>query len=366
MDSLTKIELNTNYDNTLKNDDYSHNYSIFLEKNKYYFIELINKNDYEFNLKIFDSSYNKINTNDNINNISSKLIDYSEIKEEKNEIKEEMEAHNKYIEEKYKDESSEEDIDIGKDDNMKIVLVQDEFTDNIEIILEIQEDILDDKDTEQYIDAIQNLKKLRDYNNKIYLKVKKSDNYIINVRSEYENEEGEYCLSIKEVEDITMIHDKNIIIGESKQIKFKKKFVKEKFFINLDSNCEYILTLDGTHIIAFILGDNDTFSNNNTKDQINFCTKDGGKYMLEIISTENNCETELLLEKVNKITFYNDEILSSNLEKSVVLEDNSTIETINTIEGKFLDKIYLKDICNDDKYALVIENGKLLVEKVIH
>ena len=358
MDTLTKIELNKIYDNTLKNDDYSHNYSIFLEKNKYYFIELINKNEYEFNLKIYDSSYNKINTNDDINNISSKLISYQ--KNEDEEIKKEMADHNKYIEEKYKEESSEDDE--FNNENMKIILYQDDATDNIEIVLEITEDFnKTDKDTESYINAIQNLKKLRDYNNKIYLKVKKSENYIINVRSEYENEEGEYSLSIKEVEDITCVLEKNLILDEKKKLKFKKKYLKEKFVINLDSDTDFVFNYDCKDVKIFILGEGKTYTNSTIEDYCIFLKTDiGGKYIIEVISNDNDVEVNISLETLKKLSFEENDTLTESINgdfnKSMFLDD----------ESMYCEKLYMRDTETDDKYELKIKNGKLLVEKVIH
>lgn len=361
MEKIKKIELNTIYTDKLNNEDYTHNYSVFLEKHKYYYIELITKNDYEFNLKIFDSSYNKINTNDNINNITSKLISYDkkEVSEE-NSINEEIKEHNKLIEEKFpedtSEESTEEKEDIFQDENMKIILYKDDITDNIEIVLEITEDKVSDNDPEDYINAIQNLKRIRDYNNKIYLKAKKSDDYIINVRSEYENEEGEYSLNIKEVEDINIIFDKNIDLNQENTLKFKKKYNKEKFIINLDPNSEYNFNYDNENIKIFILGENNTFTNSgdNINNIINFHTIDGGKYILEIISNKKNIETKIMLEKVNKIIFTENNLLTNSNKPIINTNKNIVYNT----------EIYMKDVNTDDKYKLCINNGELLVEKV--
>ena len=363
MYSLKKIELNNTYDNLIKNDDYSHNYSIFLEKNKYYFIELINKNEYEFNLKIFDSNYNKINTNDNINNISSKLIKFSK-NESDEEIQTEMDNHNKYIEEKYKEDSSDEDESKSKDnDNLKLVLYQDDTTDNIEIVLELTNEFSDEKDTQSYINAIQNLKKLREYNNKIYLKVKKSENYIINVTSEYENEEGEYSLSIKEVEDISCIIEKNLSLNEEKKLKFKKKYFKEKFVINLDIDTEYVFNYDCNDVKIFILGEGKTYSNSISEEyRIFIRTKLGGKYIIEVISKENDAEVNISLdifEPKNKFEDESDTLTDTpndDLNKSIFLDDDSI----------YYEKLYMRDIETNDKYEIKIKNGQILVEKIIH
>ena len=357
---LKKIELNTIYNGKLKNNDYSHNYSIFLEENKYYFIELININDYEFNLKIFDSCYNKINTNDSINNITSKLITYND-----EELEKELEEHNKYIDDNYYNSTSSEETDTNKEDkknDVNLVLYHNNKTDNIEIVLEVIENPISSKDTNNYINAISKIK-FREYNNKIYLKVKKTDEYIINVRSEYENEEGEYSLNIKEVEDISMILNSNLKINEIKTLKFKKKYYKEKIYINLDPNTDYMFYFSSKHLKIFILGEGKTYTNSNDDLSIFFTTNLGGNYIIEVISNKNNIVTDIKLELIEKIFLTKNELFPSDDESSITMDKDYSYDLKD--EDKIYNEIKMKDLETDEIFKLIIINGKLVVEKVI-
>ena len=75
MDSIKQINLNNLYNNKLTYNKYQQLYSIDLEKDKYYFIDLVSKDDYEFNLRIYDSNKNKININSNSDCSSHKPFD---------------------------------------------------------------------------------------------------------------------------------------------------------------------------------------------------------------------------------------------------------------------------------------------------
>ena len=63
MDNINNrtIKINETISDCLTNDVYRHVYDIYLEKNKYYFITLISKDDTEFNLRIYDNEKNITN-----------------------------------------------------------------------------------------------------------------------------------------------------------------------------------------------------------------------------------------------------------------------------------------------------------------
>lgn len=386
MSSIKRIELNKLYEGKLANDDFIHKYSICLDKNSFYYIELVTVDRYEFNLRLYDSKSKEINLNKikNKNDEDKKFkIEYDYDTNEDEKLTNLILDHNEYIDRNYKEESS-DSPDVYKEvsDNMKIVLYDEATKENIEIVIGLNDPKKDDnkmeKDAINYMNAIQNLKRINDYKNKIYFKSPKKDDYILSVNSEYENEEGEYSLIIREVEDISL--GKNLFLNEDKILKFKKKNITEKFSVRLDMETKYILSCKSIGMNIFIFGEGKTITNNDNLDII-FNTNLGGIYLIEVISCSDNHENQIRLEELYEESkdFYRNES-KVNLHEDSKYEINKKLESEYKIyedmtdsklsdntfkkEDEYFDNLVLKDINNDDKYEVYIENGKLKIKKL--
>lgn len=383
MSSIKKMEINKLYENKLVNNDFVHKYSIYLEQNHFYYIELITIDNYEFNLKLLDSKNNEIN----LNNVSTpkdmKKINFDYDTDEDEQINNIILDHNEYIDKNYKEDSSNssEEYDKVTSNDMKIVLYDETTKENIEIIIGLNDNKKDDsqmeKDAINYMNAIQNFKRINDYKNKIYFKAKKTDNYILTVNSEYENEEGEYSLIIREVEDVSC--GNNLILNEYKNLKFKKKNIIEKFSIVLDMKAKYTLSCKSEGIKIFVFGEGQTLTNKDELD-ITFSTDIGGVYLIEIMSCDDNHENRIKLKEIyekNREDLYRDESKYNLLEEykmdvnseHKVYEDMTKSKLIDNSytyrkEDDYLDNIILKDKKNEDKYEVYIENGELKVKKL--
>jgi len=391
MSSIQNMKINTLYENKLVNNDFIHKYSIYLEKNHFYYIELINNDNYEFNLRLLDSKNDEINLN-NVKTTKDMKISYDYESNEDEQLNNIILDHNEFIDKNYKEDSSDSselelpDVnDKVTSTDMKIVLYDETTKENIEIIIGLSEDKKDNSEMEKnainYMNAIQNFKRINDYKNKIYFKPSKNDNYILSVNSEYENEEGEYSLIIREVEDVSS--GNNLILNEYKKLKFKKKNIIEKFSVLLDKKTKYTLSCKNDGIKIFIFGEGQTLTN---KDDlyITFKTNVGGLYLIEIMSCNDNHENRIELKETqekNREDLYRDESKYNLLEDSKY-EENNKLEseykiredmTISKLvdnsnmcgkKGNYLDNIILKDIKNEDKYEVYIENGELKVKKL--
>lgn len=380
------MKINTLYEDKLVNNDFVHKYSIYLEKDHFYYIELINIDNYEFNLRLFDSKNEEINLN-NIKTTKDIKISYDYEINEDDQLNNIILDHNEYINKNYKEESSDSSelpdvYDKVTSNDMKIVLYDETTKENIEIIIGLSGDNKDDSEMEKnainYMNAIQNLKRIDDYKNKIYFKPSKNDNYILSVNSEYENEEDDYSLIIREVEDVSS--GNNLILNEYKKLKFKKKNIIEKFSVLLDTKTKYTLSCKNDGIRIFIFGEGQTLTN---KDDlyITFKTDLGGIYLIEIMSCNDNHENRIKLKEIhdkNREDLYRDESKYNLLEDEVnnkleseykIYEDMSISKLTDNNnmyekEGNYLDNIILKDIKNEDKYEVYIENGELKVKKL--
>ena len=391
MSSIKKIELNKLYEGKLANDDFVHKYSICLDKNSFYYIELVTVDKYEFNLRLYDSkskeiNLNKINYNDNKNKYENFKLEYDYDTNEDDKLTKLILDHNEYIDRNYKEESSDSpDVYNEVTSDMKIVLYDETTKENIEIIIGLNDPKKDEnkmeEDTINYMNAIQNLKRINDYKNKIYFKSPKKDDYILSVNSEYENEEGEYSLIIREVEDISL--GKNIFLNEDKNLKFKKKNITEKFSVRLEMETTYVLSCKSIGMNIFIFGEGKTITNKDNLDII-FKTNLGGIYLIEIMSCSDNHENQIRLEELleeSKDEFYRIESkvnlhedskyeINKKLESEYKIYDDLNVSKMsdNTYtfkkEDEYFDNLVLKDINNDDKYEVYIENGKLKIKKL--
>ena len=361
MDSIKQINLNNLYNNKLTYNKYQQLYSIDLEKDKYYFIDLVSKDDYEFNLRIYDSNKNKININSNsdcsshkpfdifkdnnefINyksNVTPKAFETGHLESlEKDKSKQRfveddyMDEDDDYIDDDNNDDDDDDDDDEDDDDDdddyddddenddyydddddddddkkyevgektMKLVIYEnpDDPNDKIELIIEF---IAPKQDTSKYynnITKIINNQKIIDYNNKIYFSPDVTDKYLISVNSDYKGE-GEYSFIIKEVEDVSISLDKKLILNENTIIKFRKKLVSQKFVINLDINKTYNLSSKNHGLKIFIFGEGKIYSNENNLD-ITFTTILGDKYLIDIIPINNNHTNIIKLTEIEEL-----------------------------------------------------------------
>ena len=393
MSSIKKIELNKLYESKLVNDDFVHKYSICLEKNSFYYIELLTVDKYEFNLRLYDSKNKEINLNKfhykdlkNKEEENNFKLSYDYDTNEDEQLTKLILDHNEYIDRNYKEESSDSpDVFKEPSNDMKIVLYDETTKENIEIIIGLSNPKNDDNKMEEeainYMNAIQNLKRISDYKNKIYFKSPKKDDYILTVNSEYENEEGEYSLIIRQVEDISI--GKNLILDEDKDLRFKKKNITEKFSVRLNTDTKYILSSKSVGLNIFIFGEGKTLTNKGDLDII-FKTNLGGIYLIEVMSCKDNHENQIRLEELyeeskeefyrndSKINLYEDSKYEINkkLESEFKIYDDYSISRLSDStfkkENNYFENLILKDIKTEDKYKVYIENGQLKTKKVNH
>lgn len=397
------IKLDRLYNNTLTNENYQHLYSIKLEENKYYFIDLVSNIDNEFNLKIFDSDNKQINCKDitsvndnkhlflyNNNNEledSSQDIDSNEDSYTKNKSFLQKQENKNFqnncdIKEKdYKLEDNEdeyddydEDDEFGYDEEyddsnikkknsffdkdkfinnkeMKILIYEnpEDASDKIELIIEFNPPEANYDSYYNSIVKILDKKQIIDFNNKIYFKPNKTENFIISINSDYEGEEGEYSLIIKQVEDISVSSEKNLELGKIKYLNFKKKLKSDKFYIELEKNKTYKLSLTNENLKVFIFGEGNVFSNYENLN-VEFQTEMGGRYTLETFSLYDDHNNTILLE----------EIKINNLDNVNI---NIESKLNNTENVKIHEYLKLKDSETGQIYNLSVINGKISLKK---
>ena len=174
MDIIKKIELSELYHDKLDDNNYRKLYSINLKNKKHYFFELVSDEINEFNMRIYDKDLNmlKIDNDEEIDD-DSNIINFNNIEDEEEEEKEEPKKIEVII----------EFSNFGKNDEKM------NFIDIPEV-------------------PVTKLKKKRDFNNKVYFKPSEDDEYIISITSDYEGEEGEFSLIVKQVEDISKSFNK--------------------------------------------------------------------------------------------------------------------------------------------------------------
>ena len=411
MDTIKDMKVNNLYTNSLTNNDYQHLYSIKLTKSKYYFIELVSNNENENNLKIYDnkSKLLKPDKKDNIaiskkqmffsnNDFVDEDIDEDIDEDEDDEYEDEDEIklneqykynyeYDKYLndDESNSDENDYEEnkslIEINKNEDfikkcefneneidngnqMKFLLYEnpEDPTDKIELVIEFN--LPESNSSDMYYNSITkilNKKQLIDYNNKLYFIPEYSGEYILSINSDYEGEEGDYSIIIKEVEDISMTSEKDIILNKTKEVFFKKKLLSDKFYIDLGSKKKYNFSISEDNLQVFIFGEGSVFNNNN-KLNFSFNTKNGGKYLIEIFSLQDNIKSEFIISEENtSATNIKSEFITSE-ENTSATNIKTNIEIKDNME--FYNFIIMKDQINDDNYKLEIYNGELKLQKI--
>lgn len=335
------IKINKIQNGNLTNDNFRHLYQIHLEKNKSYFINLMSKNNFEFNLRLYDSSKNIIKFKDD----NDENIDIADLNIDLNQLNLKNTLD---IEDEYKDEDEEfEDVIISEsiinfnDENFEDIITSilesslvnmDELKDkNIEIVIEIDDSEFDYPNNDQINNFLEK-KKLNNeiiinFNNKLYFTPEKSDNYIISVSSDYNNQEGEYSLLVQEVENLKFILGKKINLNEDININFKKKFQNKKFHINLNKNETYKINSNGNIKLLVSRNDQKIISKDNT---LEFSPDYDGTYEIDIVSLEAKQDININVSKCKK-KLKNDIIKT---RKIVLLDDNDIEYELTIINGE--------------------------------
>jgi hypothetical protein len=265
---------------------------------------------------------------------------------------------------------------------MKLLIYEnpENSNDKIEFVVEFSPKCTDD--SKKYYNNIINNdanERFKDYNNKIYFTPQETEKYIITVASDYEGEEGEYSLIIKEAEDVSTSLYKKLLLNEDQNLKFKKKYMSQKFTINLNMNKTYNLSSNKYGLNMYIFGEGNIFSNHNNLEII-FTTIIGGEYLIEIVAADSNHTNSIKLSEISSmfdkkddklITYYSDNI--SITEDDSFNESNDSLVSEDEIlneESEFYDEdnlhdaILMKDRFCSDIYSLHIENGELVLQKL--
>ena len=328
MDNIqsTTISINNMVNGILTNENFRHIYDIVLEKNKYYFITLISKDDTEFNLRIYDSEKNiiKLKGDDNEENIY--------IADLNNNIKKEDEEDEEDEDDEEDDESDDDDDEsedneneennnyqdlnnpemlnnfildiIGKsisnlNQNMDDSKDDNEDANKIEIIIEVKDDGLPNENDLKALlknNEISN-NVIINYNNKMYFTPENTGKYYLSVTSDYNYQEGEYSLNIQEVEDIKVTYNNNIELNDLITFKAKDKFKSKKYFIDLKKEQSY--KIDGSENLKFLISGNKQkiISKNNI---ICFTVDYNTTYEIEVMSLKKGIKGTFQVLESNK------------------------------------------------------------------
>ena len=401
MEDVKKINLNEIEKNTINNKNYRHIYEIELKKNKSYFVTLLSNNDCEFNLRLYDKNRKIIKLKDDENtedlciadiNKSIDFIDREKYKELSSEENDENEEDSEDVETEEMDDPNEEMALLNNSQDMLNNMIldimnslnPDDINNKIEITIELDDkhNIPSEADLDDFVKKSEINKDINiNYNNKIYFTAKNTGKYYLSVTSDYYNQEGEFNLLVKEVEDIKFTSNKEIELNSKVFYKSKEKFKSKKFFINLNKDVEYKLT--SSKDLKFLISKNKQkiISKNNL---VKFNAQYYGKYEVEVMSLKKNTEGffKITSEDIDKkelgnIKIFNEELYDNltsirddadnfkfNLkEKSRYLDDSyldSWYEETDIVKAK---KIILLDE-NDSEFELFIKNGKLEIKPV--
>ena len=409
MENVKKINLNEIEKNTITEKECRHIYEIEFKKSKSYFITLISSNNCEFNLRLYDHNKKiiKLKDDDNTEDLGiadiNKSIDlinqenYEELSDDEEDDEIESEDENT----EYMDDNAEELVvmDDSQDilNNMILEIMNslnpDELNNKIEITIELDDkkNMPSEADIDDFVKKNEMYKEINiNYNNKIYFTPKKSGRYYLSVSADYYNQEGEFNLLVKEVEDIKFTSNKEIQLNSKVIYKSKEKFKSKKFFINLKKNETY--ELDGSKELKFLISKNDQkiISKSNS---VKFTAQYSGKYEVEVMALKKNTEghfkiCNLKSEKkaVNNIKIFNEELYKTLtdindepdnfdhkndydfLNNSKDFKFDFNLNKKNTNIDKWHDsqdiikarKIVLLDE-NDDAFELSIKDGKLKI-----
>lgn len=416
MENVKKINLNEIEKNTITGKKCRHIYEIEFKKSKSYFITLISSNHCEFNLRLYDNNKKIIKLKDDDNtedlgiadiNKSIDLINREYFEEltddDENEENESEDDDANYMTDNPEDEmvAMNDSQDILNNMILEIMnsLNPDELNNKIEITIELDEKkgIPSEADIDDFVKKNEMNKEINiNYNNKIYFTPKKSGKYYLSVSADYYNQEGEFSLLVKEVEDIKFTSNKEIQLNSKIIYKSKEKFKSKKFFINLKKNETY--NLDGSKELKFLISKNNQkiISKSNS---VKFTAEYSGKYEVEVMALKKNTEGYFKISSlkdenktINNIKIFNEELYKtlttineepdnfdhkndydllnnskdfkfdfSLNEKSTILDDESYLDQwcdeVDVIRTK---KIILLDE-NENEFELTIKNGELKI-----
>ena len=261
----------------------------------------------------------------------------------------------------------------------------DELSNKIEITIELddQNGIPSESDIDDFVKKNEMNKEINiNYNNKIYFTSKESGIYYLSVSADYYNQEGEFSLLVKEVEDIKFTSNKEIELNSKIIYKSKEKFKSKKFFINFKKNETY--ELDGSKDLKFLISKNSQkiISKSNL---VKFTADYSGKYEIEVMALKKNTEGHFKISNlndekkdINNIKIFNDELYknlttteednfghkndydllnsSKNFKFDFNLKEKSTI--LNLDDDSYLDKWYEEtDVIRTKKIILLDENN---------
>lgn len=324
---------------SLTDDNYRHIYNIKLEKNKYYFITLLSKDDNEFNLRIYDDDKNiiKLKYDDKEENIYladlNNNLDEENIDDDDDDEEEIYEDDEIYEEDEYElDEVDDlnmlqDDEDEGEISKKGLDEMSQNFIDNIisdiistklpgfnmddeskndpnkidpnkiEIIIEMKNDNLpNEDDLEAFLknSEISN-NVIINFNNKMYFTPDKTGNYYLSVTSDYTYQIGEYSLNVQEVEDIKVTYNNKINLDEEIYFNVKDKFKSKKYYVDLLENKSY--KVSGSENLKFLISkkDHKIISQSN---EIDFIAKYSGKYEIEVMLLKKGKSTFKILRNV--------------------------------------------------------------------
>ena len=396
MEDVKKINLNEIKKNTINDKNYRHIYEIELKKNRSYFITLLSNNDCEFNLRLYDKNKKiiKLKDDDNTEDLCiadiNKSIDFIDRKKYKELSTDDNEDNEEDSEEVKADEMEDPDEEMlllnnAQDmlNNMILDIMNslnpDDINNKIEITIELDDkhNIPTEADIDEFVKKSEINKDINiNYNNKIYFTAKNTGKYYLSVTSDYYNQEGEFNLLVKEVEDIKFTSNKEIELNSKVFYKSKEKFKSKKFFINLSKDVEY--KLNGSKDLKFLISKNKQkiISKCNL---VKFNAQYSGKYEVEVMSLKKNTDgffkitsEEIDKKKVSNIKIFNEELYDNLKERSIDSDDNlddsyleiayldSWYEETDIVKAK---KIILLDE-NDSEFELFIKNGKLEIKPV--
>lgn len=406
MEDVKKINLNEIEKDMITQKKYRHIYEIEFKKSKSYFITLISNNYCEFNLRLYDKNKKIIKLKDDDNTEDLGIVDinksidlinreyYEEMSDDKDD--EENELDDKDTEDTEEMEENTEEMTLSNDpqDILNNIILEimnslnpDELNNKIEITIELddQNGIPSESDIEDFVKKSEMNKEINiNYNNKIYFTSKESGTYYLSVSADYYNQEGEFSLLVKEVEDIKFTSNKEIELNSKIIYKSKEKFKSKKFFINLKKNETY--ELDGSEDLKFLISKNSQkiISKSNL---IKFTADYSGKYEIEVMALKKNTEghfkiSNLKDEKkdINNIKIFNNELYknltsleeepynfdhkndydllnnSKDFKFDFNLNEKSTI--LDLKDDSYLDKWYdNQDVIKAKKIVLLDENN---------
>ena len=370
MEDIKKLNLNEIEKNIINDKKYRHIYEIDLKKSKNYFITLISNNDCEFNLRLYDNNKKIIKLKDDDNSDDLSIADINKSIDLIDKEINKSDSENDYSENSNEDQSDEDKNESQEILNNMIFDIIDSIKPNdlnnkIEITIEIDdENLLTNEDIDNFVKKSEINKEINiNYNNKIYFNPKKTSKYYISVTADYFNQEGEFSLFIKEVEDIKFTSNKEINLDSKIIFKSKEKFKSKKFFIYLKKDYEY--KLEGSLDLKFLISFNEQkiISKSNLVD---FKANYTGKYEIEVMGLKKNTDGYFKISNFNSdnnpissIKIYDQSFNRSSKDFKFNFDIKDKEES-GIIKAK---KLILLDE-SDKEYELSIKNGKLKITPI--